>query len=163
MNNDRHMGLMIHIWMAEEKKEETYQQNEFTPFGWKFMYQDKPPKGNPVVTMIDTKMRNSGVITNPEIHKRLRHRGHLQSGELKDTKDNGWTWFYYHDLDKNGDPPESIRNTVESLLLKIANNEITPEKLKEIEKNNDIVNVGQGTLLDSQTLVTQTLEVYQPN
>ena len=88
MNNDRHMGLMIHIWMAEEKKEETYQQNEFTPFGWKFMYQDKPPKGNPVVTMIDTKMRNSGVITNPEIHKRLRHRGHLQSGELKDTKDN---------------------------------------------------------------------------
>jgi len=159
---DTHMGRFIHIWLAKEKRKDDYQQNEFTPFGWEFMYQDKPPRNNPVATLIDTKARNSGIISNPDIHKRLRHPGFLIYDNLVNSAlGRKWNWFYYHDLDKNGDPPDEIRFKVEPFLIHIANENVTFDELGELEKNNQIYEFGQNTLLDTFTLVHQSLNMYK--
>ena len=158
---DTHMGRFIHIWVAKEKKEPDYRQNDYTPLGWEFMYQDKLPKNNPVATLIDTKARNSGIIGNPDILKRLRHPGFLTSDKLINSGyGSDWSWFFYHDIDKNGDPPEDIRVMLEPFLIHIADELVTFEELSELEKNNEVYKFGQDTLLDTYTLVHQSLNIF---
>ena len=152
--NDKHVGLLISLFLVVSKQDDEYQQEPTFKKGWEFL------NGMASVVAFDKKLLNSGITLTNNLDVKLRHKGMLKHNELTDPYiSNGVYWFYV-DTDNNGDPPNNIRKIFEPLLLDIVDEKITINYLRDMDKNNTPIEYGQETLFETNKIIVQVMDIY---